>query len=85
MACEHEHSLCTLIANKHKFYVEGTWHTWIDYNRFNELVLSGTPFNSVDYMQVTPSWATYGSNEKGFDPDDNRFHRKKKKTPTGGC
>jgi len=85
LACEHEHSLCTLIANKKKFFVDGQWHTWIDYNKFNELVLTGNDFSSIDYMQPTPNWAVYGANEKGFDPEDNRFIRKKKKPPEGGC
>jgi len=84
IACEHEHSLCTLIANKNKFFINGKWHTWIDYNKFNELALSGSNFSSVDYMLETPTWAVYGANEKGFDPEDNRFMRKKKKAP-GGC
>jgi len=35
-------------------------------------------------MLETPTWAVYGANEKGFDPEDNRFMRKKKKAP-GGC
>jgi len=85
IACEHEHSLCTLIANKKKFYVNDAWNTWIDYKKFNELVLKGDDFTSIDYMQPTPNWALIGANEKGFDPEDLRFTRKKKKPPEGGC
>jgi tRNA wybutosine-synthesizing protein 1 len=33
VACEHEHSNCMLLADK-KFHVDGTWNTWIDYERF---------------------------------------------------
>jgi tRNA wybutosine-synthesizing protein 1 len=85
LACEHEHSLCILLANKNKFYSNGIWNTWIDYKKFNELVLKGEEFSSIDYMQATPNWALSGANEKGFDPEDERFTRKKKKPPEGGC
>jgi hypothetical protein len=35
---EHAHSCCTLLALKEKFFVDGKWHTWIDFNKFNTLV-----------------------------------------------
>lgn len=35
---EHAHSCCTLLALKDKFFVNGKWHTWIDFNKFNTLV-----------------------------------------------
>ena len=50
LACEHQHSVCFLIANKKKFYKEGRWHTWIDYEKFHQLLESGEPFTSIDYM-----------------------------------
>jgi len=84
IACEHEHSLCVLIANKKKFYKDDKWHTWIDYSKFFELESSGKPFASEDYMEETPSWAIYGAAEKGFDPNDVRFQRRGK-PPTQGC
>ena len=34
LACEHEHSCCLLLARKDRFLVDGAWHTWIDYERF---------------------------------------------------
>ncbi|KAJ6655725.1 hypothetical protein lerEdw1_004778 [Lerista edwardsae] len=37
IACEHEHSNCLLVAHE-KFKIRGEWHTWIDYDRFHELV-----------------------------------------------
>ena len=76
IACEHEHSCSILIAHKN-FYVEGRWHTWIDYSKFQELVKSGDTFTSLDYMEETPNWGVYGSNEHGFDPKEVRFYRKK--------
>jgi len=85
IACEHEHSLCVLIANKNKFFNNDTWYTWIDYPKFHELVISGQPFTSIDYLAETPKWALYGSNERGFDPEEERFKRTKPKPPTGGC
>lgn len=38
---------------------------------------TGATFGSSDYMVKTPSWAVIGSDERGFDPQETRFHRKK--------
>jgi len=76
LACEHEHSCCVLIAQK-KFKVNNIWHTWIDYPKFHDLVISGKGFTAVDYMEPTPHWALLGSNEHGFDPEETRFRRNK--------
>jgi tRNA wybutosine-synthesizing protein 1 len=91
VACEHEHSNCLLLANT-KFRIDGKWHTWIDYERFHELVArhkatAGVEsFTSLDYMAVTPDWAVVGSNERGFDPTDTRWHRKSTaKKDLSGC
>lgn len=76
VACEHEHSCCVLIALD-KFFFDQHWHTWIDYGKFYELVESGrTDFTSLDYAAETPTWATYKSKEKGFDPAQTRVVRK---------
>ncbi|GAV05671.1 hypothetical protein RvY_15766 [Ramazzottius varieornatus] len=88
LASEHEHSNCILLANK-RFKVDGEWWTWIDYPKFQELVrqyeLSGgeKTFTSADYMAKTPHWAVYGCKERGFDPQEVRFHRKNKKDISG--
>ncbi|XP_077168917.1 S-adenosyl-L-methionine-dependent tRNA 4-demethylwyosine synthase TYW1-like isoform X2 [Paroedura picta] len=90
IACEHEHSNCLLIAHK-KFKIDGVWHTWINYERFQDLVhehkRTGTavPFTSADYMAQTPSWAIFGARERGFDPQDTRFQRKNKTKDISGC
>ena len=76
IACEHEHSCSVLIAHK-QFKVDNVWHTWIDYEKFHQLVASGKAFSATDYMAETPSWAVTGSSERGFDPEETRFHRKK--------
>ena len=108
VACEHAHSCCVLLAKVDKFKINGKWHTWIDYDRFHELVsflnnyfvtqayiladnpsswldihspiqmISGKPFKSQDYMAVTPSWAVYGAEEGGFDPDQSRFKKERR-------
>lgn len=81
LACEHSHSNCTLIADK-KFKIDGRWHTWIDYERYFELIKlqasgeSGDQFTSLDYAAETPSWAIFGSEEAGFDPEHMRWIRK---------
>ena len=38
IACEHEHSNCVLIAN-HKFKSENGWKTWIDYPKYESLLV----------------------------------------------
>ncbi|XP_069694993.1 S-adenosyl-L-methionine-dependent tRNA 4-demethylwyosine synthase TYW1-like [Periplaneta americana] len=81
IASEHEHSNCVLIAHK-KFQVDGEWWTWIDYDKFQELVKQyyetggKSTFTAEDYMCKTPRWAVYGSTERGFDPVEKRWHRK---------
>ncbi|RKP20561.1 Tyw1 protein, partial [Rozella allomycis CSF55] len=76
LSCEHEHSCSILIAHK-KFKIDNEWYTWIDYEKFHEFANSESSFTSLDYMTKTPSWALYGSNERGFDPNETRFYRKK--------
>uniref|UniRef100_U3J7S4 Radical SAM core domain-containing protein n=1 Tax=Anas platyrhynchos platyrhynchos TaxID=8840 RepID=U3J7S4_ANAPP len=75
IACEHEHSNCLLIAHK-KFKVDGEWCTWINYERFQELVREhersggSKTFTAADYTARTPHWALFGSSQRGFDPLD---------------
>ena len=74
IAAEHAHSCCVLIASK-RFFVEGRWHTLIDYEKFFECLESGESFRPEDYMGAeTPEWATWGMG--GFDPADERVDRK---------
>ncbi|XP_068124664.1 S-adenosyl-L-methionine-dependent tRNA 4-demethylwyosine synthase TYW1-like isoform X2 [Hyperolius riggenbachi] len=90
VACEHEHSNCMLIAHK-KFKIDGEWWTWIDYEKFQELVhtyeksLGTVTFTALDYIARTPEWALFGSTERGFDPVDTRFQRKNKTKDISGC
>src|SRR6218665_853589 len=68
-----------------QFKVNGAWMTWIDYDRFHELVgehvaSNGTrSFTALDYMARTPDWAIFGAQEQGFDPQEERFFRTKRK------
>uniref|UniRef100_A0A8C6W2L0 tRNA 4-demethylwyosine synthase (AdoMet-dependent) n=1 Tax=Nannospalax galili TaxID=1026970 RepID=A0A8C6W2L0_NANGA len=90
IACEHEHSNCLLVAHK-KFKISGEWWTWIDYTRFQELVLQynksggSETFSALDYVARTPHWALFGAREKGFDPKDTRYQRKNKVKDVSGC
>ncbi|MBN3308352.1 TYW1 synthase, partial [Amia calva] len=90
IASEHEHSNCLLVAHT-KFKVDGEWRTWIDYERFQELIEEyresggGRSFSALDYMAKTPDWALFGAKERGFDPADTRFQRKNKTKDISGC
>lgn len=75
LACEHSHSNCTLLANT-KFKKDDKWYTWIDYEKFFQLIKSRVNFTSLDYMAETPDWALFGSTEGGFDPEHMRWIRK---------
>ncbi|KAA8537631.1 hypothetical protein F0562_027239 [Nyssa sinensis] len=77
VACEHVHSCCVLLAKVEKFKVNGQWFTWIDYEKFHDLVASGRPFSSKDYMAATPFWAVYGAEEGGFDPGQSRYRKER--------
>ena len=90
IASEHEHSNCILVAHN-KFRVDNEWKTWIDYDRFHELIqryyTTGETFSSLDYMATTPAWAVFGAQEQGFDPQEKRWFRKGKAeiNVEGGC
>ena len=78
IASEHKHSCCVLLARQ-KFKKDGVWHTWIDYPRFFQLLekydQTGEEFCAEDYMAETPAWAVFGSDERGFSPNENRWYR----------
>lgn len=78
IAAEHAHSCCILMAHK-RFFINGKWHTHIDYPKFFELLESGQEFKDIDYIKETPEWAVWGSEEAGFNPVDTKFDRKAEK------
>lgn len=83
VACEHVHSCCVLLAKTDKFKINGQWFTWIDYEKFHDLVASRKPFDGKDYMAATPSWAVYGAEEGGFDPDQSRYKKERHHNRSG--
>ena len=50
---EHIPSRVVMFAKK-KWCKEGVWHTWIDFSKFAELVVSGKDFTTDDYCKKTP-------------------------------
>ncbi len=84
VASEHEHSNCVLIASD-RFRSKGNngWRTWIDYEEFHRLARrqreTGEAFTAMDYAAETPDWAVFGSSDRGFDPEETRFHRNRRK------
>lgn len=83
LACEHVHSCCILISDR-KMFRNGRWHTHIDFDKFNELVMryyaTGEQFETTDYMAPTPDWAVWGAAEGGFSPVDKRVKPRGKLT-----
>ncbi|KAK7208405.1 flavodoxin and radical SAM domain protein [Myxozyma melibiosi] len=75
IAAEHAHSCCILIAQK-RFKIDGDWYTHIAYDRFFELLESGVEFGPMDYIAKTPEWAQFGSEQAGFNPEDERVKHK---------
>lgn len=75
LACEHAHSCCVLLARKDTYLVDGEWRTWIDYEKFQDLVATGEPFGAEEYTLPTPSWSVWGAEEGGFDPGETRVRK----------
>ncbi|XP_070712363.1 S-adenosyl-L-methionine-dependent tRNA 4-demethylwyosine synthase TYW1-like, partial [Pempheris klunzingeri] len=86
LCVEHEHSNSVLLSHK-KFYINGSWHTWIDYDKFqilykdwkNGKLNEESDFNDMSYIKETPEWALFNSEKRGFDPNDTKFERKNRK------
>ncbi|KAI8455656.1 wybutosine biosynthesis protein Tyw1 [Phakopsora pachyrhizi] len=80
IAAEHAHSCCVLAASN-KYLINDQWHTWIDYDRFFELVEAkkGEGFDGLDYCKATPEFSLFGSKAAGFSPEDQRWFRKSSK------
>ena len=74
----HKHSVSVLLARVDQLKAtDGTWDTWIDYDRFHALASSNEPFTVEDYKAPCPPWALLGAAEDGFDPSDTRMYKKK--------
>ena len=58
LAAEHVHSCCCLLARPKLFKdSEGRWHTWINYERFHDLV-SSFNFNRLNLLKSSVAWNT---------------------------
>jgi tRNA wybutosine-synthesizing protein 1 len=77
IASEHIRSRVVLFAKK-KFKKDGEWWTWIDFDKFHELVRSGKEFTVEDYLKKTPT--VTGLSGKGTkDRVDSKFRHKVQK------
>lgn len=65
VACEHAHSCCVLLAKVDKFKINGKWHTWIDYDRFHELVSSPSRMTGMQHRQEDISCILIGFTNAG--------------------
>ena len=50
---EHMPSRVVMFAKK-EFMIKGKWHTWIDFEKWHKLALSGKDFTSLDFARPTP-------------------------------
>jgi len=78
VACEHKHSCSVLLARRDRFFnPTGSWRTWIDFEKFADAAITGTPLEVTEFTQETPEWALAGSSDyPGFDPAERRRYRK---------
>ena len=86
VAAAHEHSKCLLLARTSKFHKDGRWHTWINFEKFHELIadradsaLQPDAIEAEHFMLPTPEWATFGAPEQGFDPKQTRHVTNKRR------
>lgn len=82
ISCAHKHSGCLLLARR-TFFMNDQWNTWIDFPKFNQMVLqngvTGAPIDVQSYTQPTPSWAVFGAqDDEGFDPQQTRHVTRKR-------
>ena len=90
LASEHAHSCCVLLA-KRRFFVDGAWHTHIDFEKFQKLVSKyyatdgEATFSPMDFLARTPDWALFDAEEGGFDPTEVRWRRKTATATAGGA
>ncbi|MEK6848814.1 MAG: 4-demethylwyosine synthase TYW1 [Nanoarchaeota archaeon] len=63
VVAEHIPSQVVLIAHK-KFLRNKAWYTWIDFDKYHKLVLSGKEFSTEDYLKQTPAVGISGETMK---------------------
>jgi len=74
---EHIPSRVVMIAKK-KYKIDGVWHTWIDFEKFSELALSGKQFTADDYLKKTPQVGLSGKGTIDNMPEEARKRYVKK-------
>ena len=70
---EHIPSRVVLLVKK-KFFIDGKWNTWLDFEKWNSLISSGEEFDALDYSTDTPE---VGLSGKGTIDSMNEYVRKK--------
>ncbi len=65
---------CVVMLAKKTFKKDGKWHTWIDFEKYHELVTSGVEFSAEDYLKITPRPGLSGKKSSDF---VSRRHRKR--------
>lgn len=73
---EHIPSRVVMVAKK-KFKKNGKWYTWIDFEKYHELVNSGRVFTTDDYLKPTPKTGLSGKGTNDGVPK--RFLKKMKR------
>ena len=76
LAAEHISSRIVMCAKK-IFKKKDGWHTWIDFDTFNTLALSGNDFTMEDYLKKTPAGLTGISGKGTLDRKDPKFRHGK--------
>ena len=62
---DHLPSRAVMLAKK-KLKKSGKWHTWIDFEKYRELALSGKEFSSDDYLKLTPKTGLSGKRTSDY-------------------
>lgn len=59
-----EHIPSRVVMFAKKKFKKDSWHTWIDFKKFDQLVNSGKEFNTEDYLLKTPTTGLTGRSTK---------------------
>ena len=71
---EHVSSHVVMLAKK-KFKLDGVWHTWIDFEKWHQLVNidpDGKDFTSMDFLRKTPQVGLSGKGSLDSMPEEKR-------------
>tara|TARA_Y100000310_G_scaffold339284_1_gene431530 strand:+ start:91 stop:552 length:462 start_codon:yes stop_codon:yes gene_type:complete len=75
---EHIPSRVIMFAKK-KFKVQGTWKTWIDFKKYDQLVTNSNDFTTDDYLKEIPK-NLLGISGKGTEKNGFQIDEKTKET-----